>query len=392
MRLSETPNSTPPGPLRLVQVGAGLMGEAWLGVISGSPDTELVGLVDLDLDVARRAAERTGVDSVAIGRSLTDVLARVTADAVVNVTVPAAHRAVSVEALRAGLPVLSEKPLAGSVAAGLSIVAAAELTGQLLMVSQSRRYFRQLPAFRRPDRPNRPGRPGRLCVLQGPPLRRVSGADGLPPADRHGDPSLRSGPRSARQPIRLRWCASRSTRLGAGTPGTRPPTSASSSPPASASASPPVGAVQAWKRPGTAAWRVSGAGGSAAWDGEHEPVAETADGHRLAADITSGPEQIAGSLAEFVAALRTGAVPSGEAHSNVLSLTMVEAAIRSAREARRVEIAEVLADAHADALAAEEDADVRTVLAGWTSVHDAVGAAAATRLQSRRGRLSREGA
>ena len=108
-------------------------------------------------------------------------------------------------------------------------------------------------------------------------------------------------------------------------------------------------------------------------------MAETADGHRLAADITSGPEQIAGSLAEFVAALRTGAVPSGEAHSNVLSLTMVEAAIRSAREARRVEIAEVLADAHADALAAEKDADVRTVLAGWTSVRKSVGAAAATR-------------
>ena len=116
MRPSETPNSTPPGPLRLVQVGAGLMGRAWLGVISGSPDTELVGLVDLDLDVARRPPSADAA-SQRRDRQLAGPMcsARVAADAVVNVTVPAAHRAVSVEALRAGLPVLCEKPLAETV-------------------------------------------------------------------------------------------------------------------------------------------------------------------------------------------------------------------------------------------------------------------------------------
>ena len=60
-----------------------------------------------------------------------------------------AHRGVATTALRAGLPVLSEKPLAESVSSGLSMIAAAELSGRLLMVSQSRRYFRQLAAFRR---------------------------------------------------------------------------------------------------------------------------------------------------------------------------------------------------------------------------------------------------
>ena len=44
---------------------------------------------------------------------------------------------------------LCEKPLAESVSAGLSMIAAAELSGQLLMVSQSRRYWRNLDAFRR---------------------------------------------------------------------------------------------------------------------------------------------------------------------------------------------------------------------------------------------------
>lgn len=45
---------------------------------------------------------------------------------------------------------------------------------------------------------------------------------------------------------------------------------------------------------------------------------------------TSHEEEIAGALAEFGAALRSGEVPSGEVHSNVLSLAMVEAAVQSA--------------------------------------------------------------
>ena len=51
---------SPTEPVRLVQVGAGLMGRAWLQVISGSPDVQLVGLADLDVDAARRAAEDAG--------------------------------------------------------------------------------------------------------------------------------------------------------------------------------------------------------------------------------------------------------------------------------------------------------------------------------------------
>ena len=126
-------------------------------------------------------------------------------------------------------------------------------------------------------------------------------------------------------------------------------------------------------------WRVSGAGGSATWDGAGAPAAQSADGTVVVAEPGTGPEEIAGSLAEFVDAVRSRRVPSGEAHSNVLSLAMVEAAIRSAEKGRRVTIAEVLDDAYAAALDSEADPEVRAVLAAWTSVHDAVGAAAVSR-------------
>jgi predicted dehydrogenase len=70
------------------------------------------------------------------------------ADAVVNVTIPAAHHPVNIEALFEGLPVLCEKPVAPTVAEALSLAAAAEVSGQLLMISQSRRYFRALTEFK----------------------------------------------------------------------------------------------------------------------------------------------------------------------------------------------------------------------------------------------------
>ena len=48
------------------------------------------------------------------------------------------------------------------------------------------------------------------------------------------------------------------------------------------------------------------------------------------------------TLDEFLQALKTGAVPNGECHDNIVSLAMVFAAIQSSREGRKVRLDEVL--------------------------------------------------
>lgn len=98
-------------------------------------------------------------------------------------------------------------------------------------------------------------------------------------------------------------------------------------------------------------------------------MAQSTDGAALVtAPLESGAaETIAGSLAEFVDAVRTGRVPSGEVHSNVLSLAMVEAAVSSAETGARVRVADVLESAYASAVASESRDDVREVLEGWGS-------------------------
>ena len=133
---------SPSEPIKIIQVGAGAMGRLWLDVVAGSADVELVGLVDLDLGAAQRSAASAGLPDVALARSLPELLDRMTADAVLNVTVPEAHAEVSITALLHGLAVLCEKPLADTLAAALSMIAAAEVGGRLLMVSHSRRYWR----------------------------------------------------------------------------------------------------------------------------------------------------------------------------------------------------------------------------------------------------------
>jgi len=359
-------------PVRIIQVGAGAMGRAWLQVIADSGRAELVGLVDLNTAAARQSADATGFSEVAVAASLEELFDRVDAQAVLNVTIPAAHASVSTTALRHGLPVLCEKPLAETVSTGLSMIAAAELSGQLLMVSQSRRYWRNLSAFRQQISQLGPVGTVDCAFFKAPhfggfreempfPLlidmaihqfdlaRDLTGSEPVAVYCNSYNPSWSWFAGDAAAQVQFEFAdGSRFSFSGS------------------------------WCSPGletswNGEWRVSGQRGSAIWDGDNEPTAADADGQPIVATIGDEPEQIAGSLAEFLAAWGTDTIPSGEAHSNVLSLAMVEAAIKSTGDGRRVLISEVLEAAHAEAVRTETDPDIRAVLESWSSVHDIVG-------------------
>jgi predicted dehydrogenase len=100
-------------------------------------------------------------------------------------------------------------------------------------------------------------------------------------------------------------------------------------------------------------WRISAAGGSARWDGDNPPIVEAvADpGGASSVPVDKATEGIAGALAEFVEALRSGRTPRGEVHENLLSLAMVHGAVESAASGRPILIDDVLNRARAEALA-----------------------------------------
>ena len=125
---------------RLLMAGLGNMGNHWLRVLSGVDEVELVAAVEVNSELARERFEQYHLDPKLHFTSYEDALRAMRPDGVLLVTPPAEHRPMSIAALEAGVPVLSEKPLAESMESGLEILAAAERTGVLHMVSQDYRY------------------------------------------------------------------------------------------------------------------------------------------------------------------------------------------------------------------------------------------------------------
>ncbi len=126
--------------MKVIQVGIGGMGNTWLNAVQRSPEVEFAGFVEIDEEIARAQADANQLDRSLVFKSLSAALDAVEADAVINVTPPDIHREICVAALEAGLPVLTEKPLAGDLADARAIVAAADATGVLCSVGQNYRY------------------------------------------------------------------------------------------------------------------------------------------------------------------------------------------------------------------------------------------------------------
>jgi predicted dehydrogenase len=333
---------------RALLVGAGGMGRAWAKNLHECAETTIAGWVDIRPGAAAQAAQELGLEVAHTSTDLARALAELRPDFVVDVTIPEAHHDVTLAALAAGIPVLGEKPMAATMQQARAMVAASERAGTLYMVSQSRRYDARLHAYRRLIEQSA-GPAGILnadfyigahfggfrdemahvlvldmaihtfdaarYLLGDPDPVAVYCEEFNPPWSWYrGDASavaIFEMAGGARFTYRGSWCAE--------------------------------GRHTSWE----SEWRAVGPRGSATWDGRDallaEVVVETGGFHSTteprSVDVEQGvPSGIAGSLRDFLHALRTGATPMGECHDNIKSLAMVFGAIESAGSGRRVPI------------------------------------------------------
>lgn len=106
-------------------VGAGDIFPAYAKGLAEQPGVELVGVADLRLQAAAARAAEAGVRACSLAELLDSE-----AEIIVNLTPPAAHRAVGEQVLAAGRHLYTEKPLAASYADGCALMEAAARAGR----------------------------------------------------------------------------------------------------------------------------------------------------------------------------------------------------------------------------------------------------------------------
>ncbi len=326
------------------------MGRGWIRNLLEHPQTEVAGLVDLRLKSAQDAAEQNGLDPDATFKDLRKAIRTVEPDFVVDVTTPEGHCPTTVTALKMGVPVIGEKPMADSMTAARKMVRAAEQSGKLYMVSQNRRYD---PNNTPCAKLVRSGQIGDLTTVNcdfyigahfggfrakmASPLildmsihhfdlcRFLSGVDPVAVYAHefnpkgswyHGDVAasvIFEMTKGVVFTYRGSWCAE--------------------------------GCHTSWHGD----WRFIGSRGTILLEKDQPPTGERLKNPRQKAFIMDKvpvkPRKqavkhtgIAGSLDEFLKSLSTRRKPQSECHDNIKSLAMVFAAIESARKKRRVKV------------------------------------------------------
>jgi predicted dehydrogenase len=337
------------GHLRIVLVGCGGISSSWFEGMKTVPDISLVGLVDLQKESAERRKAEYNLTEAHVGTDVAEMLKAVKPDVVFDCTVPVARASVVRTALEHGCHVLSEKPMANSMAEAHELMALANKSGRTFAIMQNRRYDARIRALRSfLDA----GSVGDLTTLSGDfyigahfggfreqmkhvllldmaihsfdQARLISGADPEAVYCREWNPrgswygqdasaiAIFEMSNGIVYNYRGSWCAE--------------------------------GLNTSWE----CDWRALGSTGSVVWDGANAFRAQAKNGDegftRPMKDLTvtvpesTAPKGHGGCIHDFIQCLRTGQTPETICTDNIKSLAMVFGAIESSQTGQRVSI------------------------------------------------------
>jgi predicted dehydrogenase len=331
---------------RIVLVGCGTMAKTWLEYALARADTEIVALVDVLPAQAEKLRQAYHL-VCPIYSQLEPAILEQHANLVFDVTIPDAHEQVVINATRLGCAVFGEKPMASSIHAAQTMLQAATQHKRLYAVMQNKRYNPQALGFQRLL--EQLGSLGQLNAnfflaphfggfretMQSPLLldmaihtfdlaRFFAAADAVSVYCHEFNPSgsWYAGNAAAVCIFEMSngsvftyngsWCAE--------------------------------GLPTSWE----AEWRAIGAQGSAIWDGANPPHAQvlcdpTQTGFQrdikpLQVTLKPTPEGHFGCLDEMFWALEHGRKPQTDSSDNIKSLSMVFAALESAKTGTKVRI------------------------------------------------------
>ena len=120
---------------RAVVIGVGHLGQHHARILSNFDNVDLIGVIDVDRDRARRISSEYGTDVI---EDIGSVLGQV--DGVIVAVPTQAHLLVAAPLLEAGVSVLVEKPIASSSSEAEVLLRTAESSGATLAVGHTERH------------------------------------------------------------------------------------------------------------------------------------------------------------------------------------------------------------------------------------------------------------
>lgn len=330
-----------------VLVGCGGISNGWLDAEAVKKNVTVVGLVDLRAEAAEAHKQKYGLTSAVVGTNLANVLRTTHPEVVFDCTVPEAHCAVTLTALKHGCHVFGEKPMSDTMPNARKMIAAAQKYGKTYAVMQNRRFLhiRALRQFLNT------GKIGRLVAVHSDffigahfggfrdvmdhvllldmaihsfdQARFITGEDAISVYSHEWTPRhswYKHGPSAAAifemthgvvYTYQGSWCAE--------------------------------GCSTTWE----CSWRLIGEKGTILWNGGSEFKCETAVGNKgfirpvkahnipyvPPKNFTNGHNS---AIAGFIKAIRSGTAPDTVCTDNIKSLAMVHGAVKSAGTARKV--------------------------------------------------------
>jgi len=332
---------------RIAVAGCGSMAGTWVKYALSRNDAEIVALVDIKEENAKKMAKDYRL-ACNIYNEIGTAIKETSANLVFDVTVPESHRNIVITSLALGCDVLGEKPMAATVEEAVEMVKAAEVSGKMYAVMQNRRYNKKIRAFRDIVASGVIGQPGFICadffigphfggfreIMESPLLldmaihtfdeaRFITGQDPVSVYCHEFNPSGSWYKGNAAAICifeftdgsvfcyRGSWCSE--------------------------------GVPTSWE----AEWRVSGSKGTAIWDGNNAPYYEVVvpsekytfynQLKHVEPEMTwDGKEGHEGCLDEMFSALVEGRKAETDCRDNIKSMAMVFGALESARRGAKV--------------------------------------------------------
>jgi predicted dehydrogenase len=128
--------------------GCGGMAGGWLRNKAVKRNARVVGFMDVNIDAAKKRAGEFGDKNAVVGTDLARIIKETGAEVLLDCSIPEAHYKNTMTALKLGLHVMGEKPMADTMPHAQAMLAAAKKANRVYAVMQNRRYLKGIQRVR----------------------------------------------------------------------------------------------------------------------------------------------------------------------------------------------------------------------------------------------------